>query len=178
MQIDADCTVINKSFQVKEEKLGFPLIRLYGLTQESNSVCLIIENFFPYFYVRKPPNFTSADIPGFAELLTETIAKSSRQAQYVREIEIVQKTNIFMYTDKLESFIKITLYSPKNVSLLRDLFEKGDINYRGILFDKTTFESKISFPLRFMIDRGIVGMSWVKVPESKYRIVAQCEIIT
>lgn len=175
MQIDADCTVINKSFQVKEEKLGFPLIRLYGLTQESNSVCLIIENFFPYFYVRKPPNFTSADIPGFAELLTETIAKSSRQAQYVREIEIVQKTNIFMYTDKLESFIKITLYSPKNVSLLRDLFEKGDINYRGILFDKTTFESKISFPLRFMIDRGIVGMSWVKVPKSKYRIVAQCE---
>ena len=38
MQIDADCTVINKSFQVKEEKLGFPLIRLYGLTQEERDI--------------------------------------------------------------------------------------------------------------------------------------------
>ena len=171
MQIDADCTVINKSFNLSEEKLGFPLIRLYGINQEANSVCLIIENFFPYFYVKKPAEFTTGDIPGFAEVIENTIKNNSQQAQYVRSIEIVEKTNIFMYTDKLESFLKITLYSPKNVSLLRDLFEKGSIVYEGINFERTTFESKMPFPLRFMIDRGIVGMSWVKVPKNKYRLI-------
>ena len=84
MQIDADCTVINKSFNLSEEKLGFPLIRLYGINQEANSVCLIIENFFPYFYVKKPAEFTTGDIPGFAELIENTIKNNSQQAQYVR----------------------------------------------------------------------------------------------
>jgi DNA polymerase elongation subunit (family B) len=35
----------------------------------------------------------------------------------------------------------------------------------------TTFESNILFPLRFMIDVGMVGMSWVEIPAGQYQVV-------
>jgi DNA polymerase elongation subunit (family B) len=33
----------------------------------------------------------------------------------------------------------------------------------GVDFESTTFESNMPFALRFMIDKDIVGMGWVRV---------------
>ena len=92
----------------------------------------------------------------------------------MKSIEIDKKINIYNYKNKLKEYLKITLYQPKNVSYLRDQFEKG-IVFNNCIFDRTTYESKINFPLRFMIDRNIVGMSWVKIQEGKY-IISQNKI--
>ena len=46
----------------------------------------------------------------------------------------------------------------------------------------STFESNIQFALRFMIDKDIVGASWVKCPAGKYKLIdenkkqSQCQI--
>lgn len=56
------------------------------------------------------------------------------------------------------------------------------LNFNGIKFDHKTYESKISFPLRYMIDMGIVGMSWITLPAGKYTIrdkgikISNCQI--
>ncbi len=146
------------------------MIRLFGINNNGNSVCLLIENFFPYFYVKKPEQFTSNDIEGFKNNLSKILENSGQQNNLVKEIEIVEKTNVFMYTDKIESYLKIVLYQPKNVATLRDYFEKN-LTYQGIPFERTTYESKINFPLRFMIDRNVVGMSWIRVKHNKYKII-------
>ncbi len=155
------------------------MIRLYGITEKGNSVCLIVENFYPYFYVLKPPDFTEDLIEEFKEDLMQKIESKQKQPHYIKSIEIIKKTNIYNYTDKTQEYIKIILYQPKNVSLLRDLFEKG-FGFNGIIFDRITYESKINFPLRFMIDNNIVGMSWVKIPSNKYEIkkykISHCQI--
>lgn len=37
-------------------------------------------------------------------------------------------------------------------------------------FKPTTYESNMPYALRFMIDQGIVGMSWLKIDASNYQI--------
>jgi len=159
--------------------LGTPLIRLYGITEKKNSVCLIIENFHPYFYVKKPKNFTSVDKQKLIEALTKLIEANKKQNYYVYDIEIVDKINIYNYNSQQEQFLKIILYDPKNVSFLRDMFERG-YQLGDFKFEPQTFESKINFPLRFMVDRDIVGMSWVQVKHGKYHEIdnkiSNCQI--
>ena len=113
------------------------------------------------------------------EILTKLLENNRKQSYYVYDIEIVEKINIYNYNANKEQYLKIILYDPKNVSFLRDIFERG-YNIGNLHFEPQTFESKINFPLRFMVDRDIVGMSWVKVESGKYRIsknpISNCQI--
>ena len=165
--------------EAEKEAIGTPLIRLYGITENKNSVCLIIQNFHPYFYVKKPKNFLKSDLPKLKEKLTKLLESNKKQNYYVYDIEIVEKIDIFTYHQDKEPFLKIILYEPKNVAFLRDIFEKG-IDLGDFKFEAKTYESKLNFPLRFMVDRDIVGMSWVKVPAGKFHIssspISTCQI--
>lgn len=93
-----------------------------------------------------------------------------KQNENVYSIELVDKKSIFHYSDNIDKFIKIVLYYPKHVSMLRDEFEKG-FKFFDLNFENMTYESKINFPLRFMIDNGITGMSWIELPKGKYKYI-------
>ena len=75
--------------------MGEPVIRLYGITENGNSVCLIVENFYPYFYVLKPNNFCENDIEIFKEELMQKKNSKQKQPHYIKAIEIVKKINIY-----------------------------------------------------------------------------------
>ena len=111
--------------------------------------------------------------------MTSLLERNRKQKYYVKDIEIVEKINIYNYNANKEEYLKIILYDPKNVSFLRDTFEKG-YSIGDFKFEPQTFESKINFPLRFMVDRNVVGMSWVKVESGKYKInkkkISNCQI--
>ena len=164
---------------IDKHKMGTPLIRLYGINENKNSVCLIIENFHPYFYVKKPKDYISSDKQKLMDHLAKLIENNKKQQYYVKDIEIVDKINIYNYNSDKEQYLKIILYDPKNVSFLRDFFERG-YSIGNLRFEPQTFESKINFPLRFMVDRDIVGMSWVKIEHGKYKMsdcpISNCQI--
>ena len=171
--------IYNIDREIDKKKIGTPLIRLYGINENKISVCLLIENFHPYFYVKKPKDYISADKQKLIEHLTKLLENNRKQPYYVYDIEIVEKINIYNYNPEKEQYLKIILYDPKNVSFLRDIFEKGYL-IGNLKFEPQTFESKINFPLRFMVDRDIVGMSWVKVQKGKFRLsknpISNCQI--
>ena len=124
-----------------------------------------------------PEKFTMGDIEEFKDFLIKHFEKN--EDHFIKAIEIEEKINIYNYTEESQNYLKIILYQPKNVSTLRDYFEKGVI-FKDFTFDRTTYESKINFPLRFMIDRNIVGMSWVKIEGKKYKLsenkISHCQI--
>ena len=171
MQIDIDSTITSNLHTDDKTKYELPLIRLYGITSESHSVCLHIENFYPYFYVKKPSSFVSSDLPLFKAFLINILKQKHDSNYLVHSVTPVTKTDIFHYSSTSSSFLKITLYQPKNVSYLRDYFENNVVKFNTMVFEQKTYESKVSFPLRFMIDHNVVGMSWVKVPAHKYTLI-------
>jgi len=42
-----------------------PVMRLYGVTSDGNSVCCHVHGFTPYFFVTAPPKFTNANCHEF-----------------------------------------------------------------------------------------------------------------
>ena len=42
-----------------------PIMRMYGVTENGNSVCCHVHGFTPYFYVSLPDDFTNSDLPLF-----------------------------------------------------------------------------------------------------------------
>jgi DNA polymerase delta subunit 1 len=51
-----------------ESGLG-PTLRLFGVTQEGNSVLAHIHGFRPYFYVAAPPGFMNTDLDSLKDTI-------------------------------------------------------------------------------------------------------------
>lgn len=43
------------------QQFPVPIMRMYGVTMEDNSVCCHVHGFSPYFFVSAPSNFTDKD---------------------------------------------------------------------------------------------------------------------
>lgn len=158
---------------MRDESQGQPILRVYGITEGGNSVMVIVKDFYPYFYIECPKGFRSEDdMAQLKAFLTEFLKdryESYDSAQIIQNIEIEEKTNIYNYWNFKQSFLKITVMAPKMVSTLREFFEQGK-HLGDYSFSKQTYETKVNFPLRYMIDNGIVGMSWITLPKKKYII--------
>lgn len=158
-----------------------PLLRIYGITETGNSILAIVKNFYPYFYVECPHGFESEqDIEMLSKYLDTFLKeKYSEFEKHIIRMDISQKTNIYNYSNLKLNFIKITVMAPKMVSTLRDFFEDGK-SIGNFSFARLTYESKLNFPLRYMIDNGIVGMSWITLKAGDYKIrnkkISKCQL--
>ncbi|KAI9635703.1 putative delta DNA polymerase [Dioszegia hungarica] len=153
-----------------EPGLG-PTLRLFGVSQEGNSVLAHIHGFRPYFYVAAPPGFLNKDL----ESLKDTINANVQSAiPSVTGCTIHNRKSLWGYRgDDNVPFIKITCYDHKSLSRIRAdqarAFERNQINYNNLFPDELmTFESNIAYTLRFMIDTKVVGMNWVELKGGKY----------
>ncbi|MCE8422590.1 MAG: DNA polymerase elongation subunit [Candidatus Methanoperedens sp.] len=127
--IDADYTYIDNK----------PVVRLYGRDESGNSVCCSIPDFEPYFYAKAAPEM--------AGLLKEKFR------EHIKKIEQVERFEPIGYFEKPVSMLKIALYDPKGVPVIRE-------DVRKMVED--IYETDILFRNRFMVDNGIGGMSWAK----------------
>ncbi|EGC38691.1 DNA polymerase delta catalytic subunit [Dictyostelium purpureum] len=157
-----------------------PVVRLFGVTKNGNSVLCKVHGFLPYFFISCPPNFTQSDCKSFKKALNVNI----KVEDIVISIRIVQKKSIMGYNpNPLTDFIEITLILPKFVTRCRDILETGKHRFEipGQPFRQyQTYESNIPFALRFLIDKKIPGCSWIELPANKYQFsenqVSTCQI--
>ena len=172
MQIECDSDIYTEERYGYGEKRGTAVIRLFGVTSDSNSVLCIVEDFQPYFYF-KCPQISSPEV--LIDALTREFTKIIQEKgnlnnqSPVTSIEVVERTDFMYYNDRKEKFYKATLKLPKYVSICRDFIQNG-LSISNIEVPRVCFESKLNFQLRFMIDQHIVGMSWVECPAGKYKV--------
>ena len=174
MQVDIDCDDYRIDYNVLQEKHGYSVIRMYGVNSDGNSICALIDDFYPYFYVKCPNNVTNEKLNEIKEALDKKISSKKGLYNSIIDLHIVNKIDFKNYHSAEERFIKITLKSSKLITPLREAFENGefsDLKRYGYSFDTKTYESKVALPLRYMIDNGIVGISWVTFPKGKYRVI-------
>ncbi len=118
---------------------GKPVVRLYGRDESGNSVCCSVPDFEPYFYAKA--------LPEMAGILQEKFK------EHIKRVEVVSRFEPVGYFKNPVSMLKITLYDPKGVPVIRDEVRKmvGEV-----------YETDILFRNRYMVDNGLGGMGWAK----------------
>lgn len=150
--------------------MGKPVIRLFGVNANGNSVCAHVHNFTAYFYAHicEGKNFT----PNQEELeqFRITLNKLAYARDAVLEIEIVEKYPIMHYQAEKQKFLKIYCSHPSYVSKLRPHLESGVRLAGRDVLSSVTYESNMPYALRFMIDNEFGGMSWVRIGAKNYTL--------
>ncbi|XP_040565732.1 DNA polymerase delta catalytic subunit [Lepeophtheirus salmonis] len=166
-----------------------PIMRMYGVNDEGNSICCHIHGFHPYFYVTAPSDFTRNHLPNFrtslnAAVISDMKSNSRNINNAVLNVELVQKSTIYGFQDnKMIPFIKITLALPQLIAPSKRLLERGEVNCPGINSTSyRVFEANIDFEIRFMADTNVVGCNWIELPKNTYRLrdksskLSRCQI--
>ena len=129
-----------------------------------------------YLYVAAPAGFVNEDCQG---LKTHLEQKLAQHEPIIHSIQIVPRENIYGFQgNKQTAYLKITATDPVHIPKIRSAFESQVPAYKGFWkeFEEgvRTFDN-IDFILRFMVDTGITGMSWVEIRAGKYILTPQNE---
>ncbi|CAD7936261.1 unnamed protein product [Amoebophrya sp. A120] len=154
-----------------------PILRMYGVTPEGHSVLAHIHGFCPYFYcpVQQVSGGTIPDAKVFQESL-EAQLRQSRVAiglnKNVLSVEIVQKTNVMEWSENgLRSYYKVHVGVQRLVQAARTAIETGfQLVGGGMYTGFGTFETNVPFVLRFLVDQGLGGGSWVSLAPCMYKL--------
>ncbi|XP_067005880.1 DNA polymerase delta catalytic subunit isoform X2 [Anabrus simplex] len=153
-----------------------PVMRMFGITAEGNSVCCHVHGFTPYLFVTAPEGFSEKHCAQFrtalnSTMMADTYVTRDRVQVAVLAVEIVYKQSLFGYRGEEKStFIKITVALPRLVASAKRILEKG-IPFTALpphIYQY--FESNIDFDIRFMADTGVVGCSWIELPRGKWQL--------
>ncbi len=125
---------------------GYPVVQLFGINENGDSVTCRVSGFRPYFYA--------------------SVHDLSSAAEAVRsmglDVEIVERFEPIGYQSRPSKMLRIIAKDPKSV---RDIRER----VRDIPSVKDVYETDILFKNRFLIDTGLGGMAWVRVPDVNER---------
>ena len=127
-------------------------IMLWGRTYKGEPALVIDRSFWPYFYVECRENVVGKRL----DELIQKISELRIDGRGPRKVEFAEK-RLFGRQKRL---LKITLNLPADVAKFRDLIRDWT-DLAG------QFEYTIPFYKRYMVDRGIVPLTWVSVDGEK-----------
>lgn len=151
-----------------------PIMRMYGVTMEGNSVCCHVHGFTPYFYVTVPLNFTEYSCNDLKNNLNKAILEDLRSnkdsiKEAVLEVHLIKAKSIMYYKgDDDNTFAKVSVALPKLIAPAKRLIEKMPTSFG--LMDPKFYETNIDFDIRFMVDTAVVGCSWIELPAGKWNL--------
>lgn len=152
-----------------------PVVRLFGVNDAGNSVCVFVHGFEPYFYADCPPEFTPECCAELCRVLQDhgrLKDKSNLGVPPVSRVEMVQQTNLWGYQPGgPRPFLKITCALPNLVTSCRSALEDG-VYVSGRSHSLATYESNVLYTLRFMVDTNMGGGQWLELPPGQWKAAA------
>ena len=175
----------------KEDKLGaqsgqVPIIRIYGVNENGNSVAVFIHGFTSYAYFALPRGCTAINTNenlGKVRMLIEESLKAKmgnqgKDQQCCLAVKYLDnKKSIMGYDPSHTTFLQVYVSLPGMIPKLKTIMEEG-MRFPGIidasgseLEDSMMFvpyECNVPYVMRYMIDKDITGASWLTLPGGTY----------
>lgn len=151
------------------------VMRMFGVTMDGNSVCCHVHGFTPYLYIGAPKGFDHTHCQPFKVALDRAVIadlRSNREniQEAVLEVSIVEGQSLMAYHGEEKfQFIKIVMVLPRLLAAVKRLLEKSTVYDAFDFQDCRAYENNIDFDIRFMVDTGVVGCSWIELPPGAYR---------
>jgi DNA polymerase delta subunit 1 len=160
-----------------------PVIRVFGVTERGESVLVRVHGFQHYFYVPAGPAVLHASPDAFRAGLEARLRSVSKVKCPVNvvAVEVVRKRSIFYYIpgDPELPFFKVTVANPKVVREAARELEQGNVVVDGAALPEVqTFDASLEYVLRFMIEVGLVGCSWLTLPPGKYVVAPPTPVLS
>jgi len=153
------------------QKDGNYLIKIYGCTKDCQSVCVKVENFKPYFFVKVWDNFNKSDLSKFRNTIKDKVFKKYQNS--LENVEIIKRKEFYGFTnEKLYKFIKLSFKSIGGMKgYVRIFYEPLKISYNSKPYQYRLYESNIDPMLRFNHEQETKPVSWIKLPKGKFKSV-------
>ncbi len=133
---------------------GRPVVRIFGKTENGESICVLFTGPLPYFYLH----------------LKDGVDKENVKEELVKKFDVKVEEDkkiipVGFYPEPIE-MLKIIGKDPSKVPEIREFAKKFG----------TPYEADVLFKYRVLVDLGIMGMSWIEV-EGKWvnTNVAKCK---
>lgn len=151
-----------------------PIIRIFGVTKDGNSVLLETTSFRPYFYARISSKEEAEQVANNLEKFLSTACTGRNKlclpnARYVLKVEPVRMRSMCGWHRHvpLETMYRFTMAYPGHVKKARDSMEYVNAAVTGRYIK--TFEANVPFELRYMVDMGLNGCQWISLKAGTYQ---------
>lgn len=141
------------------------VVKFFGITEIGNSVLCNVTGFLNHFFVRMPSELRKQEVQLFLEYLQDHF-------EGVKKINVTMKESIWGFNNSLKTPFLQIFVSNRHISKVKIAFERGEVVYENIYFEKQIFDS-MSFLLRFLTSCNISGMTWITLPKNKYLVVEE-----
>jgi DNA polymerase elongation subunit (family B) len=152
---------------------------VYGITQHSESVAVILEDYEPYFYIRVPyelqGKFTKKMLNSLhSEIKFKVWSKTIDYKDSIVAKEILERKEFYGFTnDKPIQFIRFRFRSIGAMRSYSRLFQEplkvGTIHTKPLYYQ--LYESNIDPLLRLCHIQNVLPVGWIKLPAGKYDVV-------
>jgi DNA polymerase delta subunit 1 len=173
---------MNKDKVVGATSGQVPVLRVYGVTHEGNSVAAFLHGFTPYAYFALPPNATfdptESNLAHIRDVLNTKLQAMSRGMDkgmnMVHGVKYVDNFKSIMgYESPHTRFFKIHVAMPTLIPTLKRIMEQG-LCLPGMEggYDQefAPFECNVPYVLRYMIDSDVGGAGWLTLPAKMFQI--------
>ncbi|KGQ10504.1 DNA polymerase delta catalytic subunit [Beauveria bassiana D1-5] len=153
---------------------GRTTVKLFGVTEQGNSVMLHVTDFRHYLYVPAPASFQPKDCNGYKAFLEQQL---TQHQPAIHSVVLRLREDMFGFNGNVQSpFLQVTVTDPKFINSVRSTIEAGNANWKGMWGSTDggimTYDN-IQYVLRFMVDCKIQGMAWVEAPANTYKLIPE-----
>lgn len=161
----------HKSCQDGSYPSEVPIIRMFGTTACGRSACIHVHGVIPYFYIdiSTIPDFNIAHCDAFCSALQNILGPGGNNK--FLSVTLVERAPLLGFHTEQRPFLKIECSLPALVGQARRRIEKEGVAFPALWTGRRTFQSyeaNILFELRYLIDSGVNGCDWVRLPASSY----------
>lgn len=146
-------------------------IYLFGVTKEGYSVCLEVNDFQPYFYVKIPGHWTDSECKVLIMKIKKALWKRSK---HLVDHRMVKRKDAYGFNNQKEfKFLRLVFDNKKVCTSVQYMFKNPIEGHENITF--SLYDSNIDPMLVFMHVSDISASGWIKVEKYSEHMLSRCQ---